>query len=85
MNHGNFYAYYGHLKSTLKIGEKVSKGKSIGTIRDAYDDENALDRGNNHLHISISTGAAWVQQGWGYQKTQSGLKQFVDPKSYIGL
>lgn len=85
VNHGSFYAYYGHLKSTLKIGDKVSKGKFIGTIRDAYNSENALNRGNNHLHISISTGAAWVQQGWGYQKTQNGLKPFVDPKSYIGL
>ena len=85
MNHGGFYAYYGHLKSTLKIGDKVSKGKSIGTIRDAYDSDDALDRGNNHLHISISTGTAWERSGWGYQLTQEGLKQFADPKSYVGL
>ena len=85
VNHGSFYAYYGHLTSTLKIGDKVSKGESIGTIRDAYNSENALNRGNNHLHISISKGADWIQQGWGYQKTQTGLEQFVEPKSYLGL
>lgn len=85
VNHGNFYAYYGHLKSPLKIGDKVSKGKSIGTIRDAYDSDDELDRANNHLHISISTGADWQKSGWGYKKTQDGLKQFVDPKNYVGL
>jgi murein DD-endopeptidase MepM/ murein hydrolase activator NlpD len=85
VNHGNFYAYYGHLKSTLKIGDSVSKGNSIGIIRDAYNSENVLNRDNNHLHLSISTGDDWIQQGWGYQKTQDGLKQFIDPKSYVGL
>lgn len=83
IGHGNFYAYYGHLKSILKIGDKVSKGKSIGTIRDAYDSENVLNRDNNHLHLSISTGADWERSGWGYKLTQDGLKQFVDPKSKV--
>ena len=83
VDHGNFFAYYGHVNSTLKIGDCVEKAQIIGTIRDAYNSENVLNRDNNHLHLSISTGDDWIQQGWGYQKTQEGLKQFVDPKSEL--
>ena len=102
IKHGNFYAYYGHLNSPLSNGSKVSKGSSIGSVRDAYSckasidksgecktnsgsDGSALYTGNNHLHISISTGTNWVREGWGYQTSLSRLNQFVNPAKYIGL
>ncbi|MBF0203031.1 MAG: M23 family metallopeptidase [Desulfamplus sp.] len=85
INHGNFYAYYGHLNSSLAVGSKVTKGNPIGTIRNAYNlKTNALWLSNNHLHISITVGKL-LNNSWGYQATQAGLSQFVNPKSYIGL
>lgn len=86
VKHGGFYAYYGHLNSSLAIGDSVHQGASIGTIRDAYEGNDKLNRGNNHLHISISTGSDWVKYGWGYQATESDVKsKFVNPRNYIGL
>jgi hypothetical protein len=85
VKHGNFYAYYGHLNSSLAVGSKVTKGSAMGTIRDAYTKSGNLNKSNNHLHISISTGSDWVRSGWGYQTSTSGVNQFVNPASYIGL
>lgn len=80
-----YFAYYGHLNSQLSANSKVNKGDTIGYIRDAYDSGNRLNRSNNHLHISISKGSDWIRSGWGYQKTNTGITQFTNPKSYIGL
>lgn len=85
IKHGNFYAYYGHLNSSLNINSTVKKGVSIGSIRDAYTSSDKLNKENNHLHISISTDTSWIKSGWGYQTTLSGLNQFVNPGGYIGL
>lgn len=84
IKHGNYYAYYGHLTSSLKENSQVRKGSSIGSVRDAYSSSTKKNTGNNHLHISISTGKDWVKSGWGYQ-SQKGLDQFVNPAQYIGL
>jgi murein DD-endopeptidase MepM/ murein hydrolase activator NlpD len=86
IKHNGYYAYYGHLASPfLSIGNKVTKGSLIGQVRDAYTNQDKKDTNNNHLHISISIGKDWVRSGWGYQPTQTGLNQFVNPRKYIGL
>ncbi|MFZ4859450.1 MAG: RHS repeat-associated core domain-containing protein [Desulfuromonadaceae bacterium] len=86
IKHDGYYSYYGHLNSPLNVGDKVSKGDPIGTVRDAYTKNDVLGPANNHLHISISKGLDWVRGGWGYQSTKEKVESlFVDPKEYIGL
>lgn len=90
VNHGSYYAYYGHLNSSLKIGDKVAAGVQIGTIRDGYKVDSkgnsVLNTKLNHLHLSISTGSDWVRSGWGYQATQALAQSlFVNPMKYAGL
>ncbi|MBU6187667.1 MAG: peptidoglycan DD-metalloendopeptidase family protein [Cyanobacteria bacterium REEB444] len=84
IQHGNFYAYYGHITSNLRENATVKKGSPIGSIRDAYNQSNRLNRQNNHLHISISPNRDWVRERWGYQLTPNGLNQFVNPSTYTG-
>ncbi len=104
IKHGNYYAYYGHLNSSVSVRKHIYKGDIVGTIRNAYkcnenltkiadvqecgskDDKSVLNKVNNHLHISISTGEDWIKGNWGYQSTESDVeKLFVNPTSYIGM
>jgi len=67
INHGEFYALYGHLKKVVpfKIGDKVKKGQVLADVgntgygcnywrigEDGCDSENLPD---NHLHFEIKT------------------------------
>jgi Peptidase family M23/IPT/TIG domain len=84
VKHDGFYAYYGHINSTLKKGDQVFKGSSIGSIRDAYYSTSKLYTANNHLHITVSKD--FQTGGWGYQLTYEDVTtKYVNPRKYIGL
>ena len=82
INHSTHYGYYGHVTSSLRVGDWVDEGETIGVIRDSYTSTGVRNTSNNHLHYSASVGTDWVKKGWGYQ-TQTGLKQFVNPARYF--
>jgi murein DD-endopeptidase MepM/ murein hydrolase activator NlpD len=52
---GAVYGYYGHVHSGLLIGEAITAGSTIGTVRDWG--------GNSHLHLGLST--RLMEENWG--------------------
>jgi murein DD-endopeptidase MepM/ murein hydrolase activator NlpD len=52
---GRVYGYYGHVLSDLLMGESVSAGSQIGTVREWP--------GNGHLHLGLST--RLQEDNWG--------------------
>jgi murein DD-endopeptidase MepM/ murein hydrolase activator NlpD len=86
VDHGSFYAYYGHLSSSLKAGATIKAGDSIGIIRDGYRSDSTVKTSLNHLHLSISKGKAWETKGWGYQVTKElATSLYVNPMKYAGF
>ncbi|MCB1921670.1 MAG: hypothetical protein KDJ28_17090 [Candidatus Competibacteraceae bacterium] len=88
-NDGNvdIIGYYGHIISSLSVSSTVSSGGiAIGTIRDAYDKYNNINKSSNHLHLSISQPSKIFSNEWGYYGASCsavGDRGFLNPISYF--
>jgi hypothetical protein len=68
------YGYYGHVTSSLKVGNSVKAGQSIATIRH--------DSGySDHLHFATST--SLKTSNWGYVTNTSSCSSYLNPSTYF--
>jgi len=72
----SFFAYYGHIVSSLQPPTEVDAGDSLGSIR--APEPSSL---SEHLHLAITIGDDWDRRGWGYDSTcvHAGNDGYVDP------
>jgi murein DD-endopeptidase MepM/ murein hydrolase activator NlpD len=71
--YGTLYGYYGHINPSVRVGDSVSKGQTIGSIAD-------YPVNNSHLHFGLSTQI--LLNGWGYQSGIISQKGWIDPLAF---
>jgi len=67
-----FYGYYGHIDSNLRIGQSVSEGQVLGRLKDWGS--------NSHLHMGLSKSK--YSSGWGYR---SSIGDYVNFETVLGV
>lgn len=90
---GDFVAVYGHIQTSLKVGNKVKAGDVIGTIGRYYekDSRERVIEMTQHLHFGVfplRPGASFPTSGWGRIsdmacKKPSVTNGFVAPITWI--
>jgi hypothetical protein len=78
------YGYYGHVTSSLKVGNSVKAGQSIATIRhdSGYSDHSGYHPGySDHLHFATST--SFKRSDWGYVPNTSSCSSYLNPSTYF--
>jgi murein DD-endopeptidase MepM/ murein hydrolase activator NlpD len=82
IKHGDIVALYGHINRKVKIGDVITEGQVIGTIRDFTneDSKNGFYHAP-HLHFGIWNGSEMPIPPYGYDND---IKKWIDPLKYLG-
>jgi hypothetical protein len=77
---GSFYAVYGHLTPSVKIGDQVRQGSRIGALNKVYYYSNSDKDRVDHLHLGVFVGRDPPITEWGYRSNPSG---WIDPLVFV--
>ena len=69
--YSSLYGYYGHIDSSVSVGQTLKRGDVIGKVGD-------WGR-NSHLHLGFAT--KYFSSGWGYQSGNPSQNNWIDPVS----
>jgi len=85
---GNFFAFYGHISSSLDMNSVVEKGDVIGTVAEWVDSEGLPQPHNTHIHFGINKDN--TNGPWGYGNTGESCEDlrvlgWRDPIKFLGF